>query len=156
MKKNNIRKILLLCLLLIVSITIVLVVTKKEDYIDKVLSTKEYSYLPREAQNYIKDIYNKTGNLILTEKNKKQDLPYLNPKFINYLTLTPKQQENTDLIPNPKTIKIEELKQGKPLIKFMNKTSFPLYVYQPFSFTSKSHQQNPAPTQSPVFNSSLA
>ena len=100
MNKFKIRKLLLLSLLLIVSITIILLVSKKEEYIDKVLSTNEYSYLPREAKNYIKDVYNKTGNLILTEKNKKENLPYLNPKFINYLTFSSEKQEEVDLIPN--------------------------------------------------------
>ena len=100
MNKFKIRKLLLLSLLLIVSITIILLVPKKEEYIDKVLSTNEYSYLPREAKNYIKDVYNKTGSLILTEKNKKENLPYLNPKFINYLTFSSEKQEEVDLIPN--------------------------------------------------------
>ena len=51
-------------------------------------------------------------------------------EYGNDLDIEVKTNEFTyylQLIPNLKIIEIEELKQGKPLIKFTNKTSFPLY-----------------------------
>ncbi len=38
--------------------------------IDTVLKSRDYSYLPKEAKNYIKNIYNNSGVIIRTEKNK--------------------------------------------------------------------------------------
>ena len=46
-------------------------VSKKQTYIDTVLSQKEYAYLPNEAKNYIRLNYEETGEIILTEKNKE-------------------------------------------------------------------------------------
>lgn len=67
--------------------------------IDKVLKTKEYSYLPKEAKNYIRNIYNKTGEIILTEKNKEENKPYLNPKFVRYISMSDKEKEDIGAIP---------------------------------------------------------
>ena len=36
---------------------------KKNIYINIVLSQSSYNYLPKEAKNYIKEVYNKTGNV---------------------------------------------------------------------------------------------
>ena len=72
----------------------------KEVNIDKVLKSKNYSYLSKEAKNYVKRIYKETGTVVLTEKNKKQDLPYLNPKFIEYLELSEKKKQKIELIPD--------------------------------------------------------
>ena len=46
---------------------------KKNIYINIVLSQSSYNYLPKEAKNYIKEVYNKTGNVLKTEKNKEKD-----------------------------------------------------------------------------------
>ena len=43
---------------------------RKTIYINTVLSQKSYSYLPTEAKEYIKEVYEETGEVILTEKNK--------------------------------------------------------------------------------------
>ncbi len=68
--------------------------------INYVLESKSYSYLPLEAKNYIKDVYNKTGEIVLTEKNKKENEPYLNPKYIEYLKLSDEEKGNVELIPD--------------------------------------------------------
>lgn len=64
-----------------------------------VLATKNYSYLPVEAKDYIKDIYEETGNIILTEKNKKVNMPYLNSQFVEYLALSDEEKKNVSYIP---------------------------------------------------------
>ena len=76
---------------------------KKNIYINIVLSQSSYNYLPKEAKNYIKEVYNKTGNVLKTEKNKEKDNIYLNPKYVNYLTMS---KEN-----NKEEIALETLKK---------------------------------------------
>ncbi|MDY5992994.1 MAG: InlB B-repeat-containing protein [Bacilli bacterium] len=68
--------------------------------IERVLKTESYAYLPKAAQNYIKEVYENTGELILTEKNKKKNEPYLNPKYALYLSLSEEEQYEANLIPS--------------------------------------------------------
>lgn len=77
-----------------------IVLYKEKNDIDNILKTKHYSYLPKEAQNYIKEVYEKTGELILTESNKVVNEPYLNPRYVSYLQLSNEQKQNVSLIPN--------------------------------------------------------
>ena len=67
--------------------------------IDKVLKTSDYSYLPVEAQNFIEKVYNDTGEIIFTEKNKVENVPYLNPKYIEYITLSEEEQAKVEEVP---------------------------------------------------------
>lgn len=84
--KNNIKKlILLVVLVLFVSLGIFGIKYLKDTKIDRVLKTESYSYLPVEAQNYIKEVYEETGEIVLTEKNKVEDTPYLNPDYVEFL-----------------------------------------------------------------------
>ena len=71
------------------------------DNIDMILNTEDYSYLPNEAKEYIKTIYNETGEVLLTEKNKEEGKPYLNPKYVVYLTLNEEEKENVGSVPEP-------------------------------------------------------
>ncbi len=68
--------------------------------INSILSSSSYSYLPNEAKEYVMDVYNETGELILTEKNKKANTPYLNPQYVEYLKLSKQERAELDLIPN--------------------------------------------------------
>jgi len=77
---------------------------KGKNDIDYILKSESYSYLPKEAQNYIKEVYEETGELILTEKNKEENIPYLNPQYVNYLQLSEEKKSNVSLIPNPYSI----------------------------------------------------
>ena len=76
--------------------------TKKKIDIDKVLKSKSYDYLPVQAKSYVKEVYEKTGNVILTEKNKKKNQSYLNPAYVQYLvdkdtkTITSEPFEDTE------------------------------------------------------------
>lgn len=76
----------------------------KEEYINIVLKTKSYAYLPKAAQNYIKKVYEETGEVILTEKNKEENLPYLNPQYVTYLQLSNEQKKSVSLIPTPYSV----------------------------------------------------
>lgn len=72
--------------------------------IEKVLESEEYSYLPEEAKEYVTKAYEATGEVILTEKNKKKNQVYLNPDYITYLQLSGKEKEKVSNIPDPYTI----------------------------------------------------
>lgn len=72
----------------------------KNNDLNVLLNNESYSYLPKEAINYIRQVYQNTGQLVLTEKNKKKGLPYLNPNFINYLTLSSDERTKIDVIPD--------------------------------------------------------
>lgn len=104
--KKKIEKILILLIIFIISIVSFGLISNissssKINKIDKILESKDYSYLPKEAKNYIKKVYEETGEVILTEKNKKENEPYLNPLFANYLSLSDEQKGDVSLIPNP-------------------------------------------------------
>ena len=75
--------------------------TIREDLsINSILSSSAYAYLPDEAKEYVMDVYNETGELVLTEKNKKENTPYLNPQYVEYLKLSEQERAELDLIPN--------------------------------------------------------
>ena len=105
-RNNNNRKIIGIIITLSLVLFIVIIkttISKKETIVNKtinieeVLQTKAYSYLPEEAKNYIRKVYNETGNIILTEKNKKKNQSYLNPDYVEYL----KNSEVKTIVPNP-------------------------------------------------------
>lgn len=100
MKKSIVP--VLTLLVVIITTPILFIINFKEDsMINTVLSNEYYSYLPVEAKDYIKDVYEKTGTIIYTEKNKKSNVPYLNPTYVEYLILEEEEKQNVDLIPNP-------------------------------------------------------
>ena len=49
---------------------------------------------------YIGMVYEETGEIIKTEKNKKENEPYLNPKYVDYLTLSEEEKEEVEVIPD--------------------------------------------------------
>ena len=106
MLKN--RKVILL---LILAITFLISPNFSKDNkvtkIDNVLKNKYYSYLPAESKEFVKDVYEVTGEVVLTEKNKKDGKPYLNPKFVTYLSMSDKEKEEVDVIPNTYVIDFE-------------------------------------------------
>ena len=68
--------------------------------ITTILSKRSYAYLPAEAKAYIEKVYEETGEVVLTEKNKEDNKPYLNPDYIEYLELSDEEKEDIDLIPD--------------------------------------------------------
>lgn len=103
MKKN--KKIIILSTFVVIFIcgSIVLLnnINSKSKNIEKVLSSKYYSYLTENAKDYVEQVYKETGEIPLTEKNKEDNQPYLNPDYIDYLELSDKEKEKIDLIPEP-------------------------------------------------------
>ncbi len=98
MVKN--KRIIIGVFFVIVTLITSVFIFKKDKNIEQILDSSSYSYLPKEAKNYIKEVYEKTGEVVLTEKNKQEDIPYLNPQYIDYLTMSSKEQESVDLIPD--------------------------------------------------------
>ena len=100
MSKKKSVFLILFSLLLVFAIFIVKDNFKSSGKIDKILKSEPYSYLSPEAKNYIKEVYENSGELILTEKNKKKGEPYLNPKYALYLSLNNDEKNETNLIPS--------------------------------------------------------
>ena len=71
-----------------------------QEKIEKVLKKDYYSYLPAEAKDYIRQVYEDTGEIILTEKNKKENVQYLNPEYIEYLTYSEEEKKEVSIVPN--------------------------------------------------------
>ncbi len=86
--------------LLVISLSVFLYkkVSLKNE-IDKILTEESYSYLPEKAKNYVKEVYEETGEILLTEKNKKDNEPYLNPLYVEYLEMSLEEQKNEEVIP---------------------------------------------------------
>ena len=72
---------------------------KFSNKIDDILESESYSYLSPAAKNYIKEVYEKTGNVILTEKNKEVNKTYLNPQFAEYLSYSDEEKAKQGEIP---------------------------------------------------------
>ena len=92
---------------LIITFTILLIVLSIFGYrqfnkkdIHKILEKDEYSYLPKEAKNLVEKVFEESGEVILTEKNKEENIPYLNPKYVEYLTLSSEDKEKVEEIPD--------------------------------------------------------
>lgn len=100
MKKESKIVLIVLVLLLVIPLILVSFNKNKLSKIDKTLKTEAYSYLSDESKKYIKETYEKTGKLILTEKNKKEKEPYLNPNYDKYLSMSDEEKKNLDLIPD--------------------------------------------------------
>ena len=106
MKKRKITIVFFSIILLILSIVYIgtMIFKKSTQNIEVILNGQYYSYLPLEAKEYIKDIYEETGKVILSEKNKIVNKPYLNPDYIEYLSLTDEQKKKEGVVPSPTII----------------------------------------------------
>ena len=76
------KKKILFALLFLIIFSISFIFTHNNDKITKLLKTKDYNYLPEKAKQYIKEQYEKSGYIILTKKNKQENMPYLNPHYV--------------------------------------------------------------------------
>ena len=90
-------------LLLLLAVAFLLSPNFSKEYkvtkIEKVLNNKYYSYLPVEAKEFVREVYEEKGEVVLTEKNKKKNKPYLNPKYVSYLAMSSEKRAEVDLIP---------------------------------------------------------
>ena len=71
--------------------------------IEKILKSEDYNYLSDNAKDFIRENYELTGDVILTEKNREVNQPYLNPYYIDYLDLTDSEKKSVSYIP-PTTV----------------------------------------------------
>lgn len=99
--KKNFKQVLIIAIVfaLVGVVSFKIVIMNKENKIDKILQSESYSYLPKEAKNYVREVYKRSGNVLLTEKNKKEGRPYLNPNYVNYLIMDEKTKEEEPVIP---------------------------------------------------------
>ena len=72
--------------------------------IKTVLKSDAYAYLSNEVKKYIEEVYEETGEIVLTENNKEENVPYLNPQYIEYLSLSDEEKEQVEEIPVPYVI----------------------------------------------------
>jgi len=101
-KKNKIIILVIFLLVVVGSITIVAKHTfSKDTKINYVLKTESYLYLPKAAQNYVKSVFEETGEVVLTEKNKEVNKPYLNPLYVEYLNMSDEEKKTMGEIPIP-------------------------------------------------------
>ena len=99
MVKKRSRKNIALCALFL-ALTVLLTNVIKTDEINKVLKSESYKDLPIEAKEYIKSIYEENGYILLTEKNKEENMPYLNPRYIAYLEASEEKKKEYSVVPN--------------------------------------------------------
>lgn len=100
MKKKIMKFLSLVLVVIMVAVGSVFYKNKSTIYINHVLKQEAYSYLPDEAKEYVKKVYEDTGEVVLTEKSKKENMPYLNPKYIEYLELDEEERKEFDLVPD--------------------------------------------------------
>lgn len=69
------------------------------DFPEEIFEDEAYRDLPEDAKKLVKENYEKTQSLILTEKNKKAGKPYLNPKYVEYLGQSDEDRTETTSAP---------------------------------------------------------
>lgn len=99
MKLKN-KKLLFIVPVLSIGIFVGIRQYRNSNDINYILKNEYYSYLPVEAKDYIKEVYESTGEVLLTEKNKKENKLYLNPDYVEYITLPKDEQEKQAVIPD--------------------------------------------------------
>lgn len=99
MKRKS--KIFLFCLSFFIIFCFILNYKKSsKESIREIFDEDAYSYLSPVVLEYIEDAYDETGEVILTEKNKKENEPYLNPLYIKYLEMSDEEKENVLYVPD--------------------------------------------------------
>lgn len=104
LKKKNKYFLIVVAFVLVIGGLFGFISLNKTNKIERVLKTEYYAYLPKAAQDYIKEVYEETGEVLLTEKNKKENTLYLNPNYVTYLQLSDEEKENVSVLPNPYTV----------------------------------------------------
>lgn len=79
------KKICIVSILVICILSINYFYQMHTNNIEYVLKTDSYNYLSNAAKDYIRDVYEETGVILLTEKNKVVNKEYLNPSYVYYL-----------------------------------------------------------------------
>ena len=99
-RRSNKKYLIIASLILVISLGVFLFkkVSLKNE-IDNILTSESYSYLPSKAKNYVKEVYESTGEVIRTEKNKVENEPYLNPLFVAYLEMSEEERQEEEIVP---------------------------------------------------------
>ena len=100
-KSKTVKSVTLVFLAVIIcfSLTMIHKLSIPKD-IDSILESEYYSYLPIEAKNYLRAYYEETGDILLTEKNKEENTPYLNPQYVEYISSSTDEQSEYGYIPS--------------------------------------------------------
>lgn len=101
-----------------------------EKYINNVLKTRSYAYLPDQAKEFVAEAYKATGEVVLTEKNKIDGQPYLNPEYVKYLELSEEEKENIEVVPNTYVVEAKVELDGAVTVP----SSFDLRNYNGYSY----------------------
>lgn len=101
MKKSRKKIVIVIVMLSVLSLFLY---ARKENTINKILSQEPYKYFNKDIKEYIKKVYNATGKVVQTEDNKEENTPYLNPKYIRYLSLSDTEKRNVEEIPSTYTV----------------------------------------------------
>ena len=111
------RLLIVFFIITIIGIISIIIYNKNNNYITSVLKQESYSYLPLNAKEYVQQVFEETGEVLLTEKNKKENVPYLNPEYITYLELSEKEKNELEIIPEPYIIEYDytKAKSGEDL-----------------------------------------
>ena len=104
------RSIIVIFIFVLLGIGGVYLFRNREKPIEKILKTEAYSYLSNEAKEFVKEVYEESGTLIRTEKNKEENVPYLNPNYVEYLSLS--DEEKGDNIPSAYSVDFSIQKTG--------------------------------------------
>ena len=103
-KLNKKKNIIILCFLILTIILYAKFMTINTNVKSKsssnIFLSEDYTYLPKEAYNYVIKYYEETGIILKTEKNKEKGEAYLNPDFVTYL----ESGEKSSYVPNPTKI----------------------------------------------------
>ena len=100
-RKFSFKKIMLISVLVLFVFTCVIsfVSYANVSEIEKVLKSEDYDYLSNNAKEFIKENYEFSGNILLTEKNKEENKPYLNPLYVDYLNMNDEDKDKVSYIP---------------------------------------------------------
>lgn len=83
----------------------------KEYKVEIDFENEAYSYLPESAKEFIKEEAKK-GTRVLTEKNKEPGQLYLNPNYVNYLTMSAEEKSSVQVIPEVYTWDNDDIKKA--------------------------------------------
>lgn len=92
------KKILFLTLIFLFVALISFSFRHKEYKVEIDFESEYYAYLPESAKEFIQKKADK-GIKVLTEKNKEPGQLYLNPLYVNYLTMSPDNKRKQEIIP---------------------------------------------------------
>ena len=71
----------------------------EETQLASALASPEYNYLPEPAKEFVEDAFRVTHELVHTEQNRQDGVPYLNPAYVEYLAKSDEEKAAVAVIP---------------------------------------------------------